>query len=67
MFDGQLTVGNWLSFTVTVNEQVLLRPTASVAFQITVVAPLGKAEPLGRPLVRTTEPPAQLSQYVGVV
>jgi hypothetical protein len=32
-------------------EQTAELPAASVAFQVTLVLPLGKAEPLGKPLV----------------
>lgn len=39
---GQLMVGAWTSLIVTLKEQVVLSPAASVARQITVVIPLGK-------------------------
>jgi hypothetical protein len=41
----QLIVGNSLSFTVTVNEQVLVLPLPSVTVHTTVVVPLGKIAP----------------------
>jgi len=62
---GQVIVGAWVSFTVMRNVHVLVRPTASVAFQVTVVMPFRKAEPLAKPLTKDTEPPAQLSVNVG--
>jgi len=49
--------------TVTVNEQVAVRRTASVAVQLTVVVPSGKTEPeAGTQAVVT---PGQLSVAVG--
>ena len=59
---GQVITGASVSFTVTRNEQVLVRPAASVARQITVVWPFGKTPPLGRPLCKAAPPPAQLSE-----
>src|SRR5439155_17456558 len=48
MLAGQVTVGAWLSLTVTVKVQSAeLFPLASVAWQVTVVVPFGKVEPLG--------------------
>src|SRR5436309_14414848 len=48
MLAGQVTVGAWLSLTVTVKLQSAeLFPLASVAWQVTVVVPFGKVEPLG--------------------
>ncbi len=41
MLAGQVIVGGWVSFTVTVNVQ--LGP--AVAVQVTVVVPTGKNEP----------------------
>ena len=64
---GQLVkMGAWVSLTVTLKEQVLASPDASVALHTTVVTPLGNAEPLASPLCRLTEPPEQLSVMVGV-
>jgi hypothetical protein len=60
-------IGGWLSVTVTVNEQVLVKPAPSVAFHTTVLLPFGKAEPLVKPLVFTTVGGVQLSVAVGVV
>ena len=52
MFAGQVSVGLWLSLTVTVNEQ--LGP--AVAVQVTVVAPRGKKEPDGGLHVTVPQP-----------
>ena len=46
MFDGQVTVGTWLSTTVTVKEQVAVKPDASVAIAVTVVVPAPNTLPL---------------------
>ena len=43
VFSGQVTVGAWLSSTVTVWLHVAVFPLASVAVQWTMVVPLGKA------------------------
>ena len=66
---GQAMVGNCTSVTVTVNEQVLVKPAPSVAFHTTVFVPFGKAELLANPLVFTTVGGGtmQLSVAVGVV
>jgi hypothetical protein len=48
---GQLMVGFWLSTTVTVNEQVLVLPTASVTRKMLVVIPTGYNAPDVSPLV----------------
>ena len=53
-----------LSLTVTVNVQVDLLPAASVAVEVTVVMPIGKAEPEGG--LETTVTPGQLSVAVTV-
>jgi hypothetical protein len=45
MLPGQVIVGNWLSTTVTVNEQKSWLPEASVALAITVVVPSGNVIP----------------------
>src|SRR6478672_11666404 len=39
---GQVRMGGWVSFTVTVKEQLTLLPAPSVAVQVTVVVPTGK-------------------------
>lgn len=49
-------VGICVSVTITCKEQVLLRPTASVARKVTVLVPTGKADPLANPLTRTEVP-----------
>jgi len=43
VFPGQVTTGFSQSVTVTVNEQLPLFPALSVAQQVTVVVPTGKA------------------------
>ena len=53
------------SETVTVKEHWPVRPTASVAVQVTVVTPTGNAVP--EPGTHWTDAPAQLSDAVGVV
>mgnify|MGYP007001774709 CR=1 FL=1 len=57
--------GNWPSFTVTVNVHVEVLPHASVAVEVTVVVPIGNAEPDAGELTIVTAPP-QLSVAVGV-
>ena len=42
---GQVMLGAWLSFTVTVNEQVAVFPWPSLAVAVTVVVPKLKIEP----------------------
>src|SRR5213592_5092808 len=65
MLVGQVTVGAWLSFTVTVKVQSAeLFPLASLAGQVTVVVPFGKVEPLGG--VQVVVEPGQLSLAVVV-
>ena len=65
MLAGQVTVGGWLSLTVTVKVQSSeLFPLASVARQVTVVVPVGKVEPLGG--VQVVVEPRQLSVAVVV-
>ena len=46
---GQVIAGACVSFTVTVNEQVDVLPTPSVAIQTLVVVPIGNVPPLGIP------------------
>jgi hypothetical protein len=55
MLAGQLIVGLWVSLTVTVNEQVALAPTASLATQLTVVVPTGKTDPDAGAQVTSTQ------------
>src|SRR2546428_10649726 len=45
-FAGTVTTGPVVSVTVTVNDAALVLPCASVAAQVTVVAPNGNVEPL---------------------
>ena len=47
MFDGQVIAGLSVSLTVTVKVQVAVFPESSVAVEVTVVVPLGKAAPEG--------------------
>lgn len=65
MLVGQVNVGFWLSFTVTVKLHAALLFDASVAVQVTVVVPRWNAEPDGG--TQLTEAPEQLSEAVGVV
>ena len=63
MFDGQVSVGNCASMTVTVNVQLPVRFEVSVAMHVTVVTPLLKVVPLaGLQLGGTL--PSQLSVAV---
>jgi hypothetical protein len=56
---GQSIAGGSLSLTVTLKVQVLVLPLASVAVQVTSVAPLGKDQPLAG--AQTKPAPGQLS------
>jgi len=47
MLAGQTITGTSRSITVMVKFVVEFRPAASVATQLTIVTPFGKAEPLG--------------------
>src|SRR5258705_13894346 len=51
IFAGHVTVGAWLSTTVTLNEQVAVFPDASVTRNVLVVTPTGKTPPLGMPAI----------------
>jgi hypothetical protein len=65
MFAGQLICGFSVSLTITMKEQVAINPAASVTVQLTVVVPLGNADPdVG---LQTTAPAGnvQLSVAVG--
>src|SRR5678815_5672114 len=50
VFAGQTIVGAWLSFTVTLKEQVAVLPDASMTRKLLVVVPAGKVAPLARPV-----------------
>ena len=63
---GQVTIGAWLSATVTVKLHELLLPDVSEAEQVTVVTPLGKAFPEAGEHV-TARAPSQASLAVGAV
>src|SRR5262245_21090080 len=45
-FAGHVTIGGWLSLTVTMKVHVLLFPLLSRAVLVTVVVPTGNANPL---------------------
>jgi hypothetical protein len=64
MLAGQLSDGGVVSSTVTVNEQFVVLPDASVAVQVTVVVPFGNVEPDGG--VQDAVIPGQLSLDVAV-
>jgi hypothetical protein len=57
MAGGQVIVGTSLSFTVTLNVQVLVNPPPSVALQVTVVFPFWKVATLLAPLAVGIVPP----------
>jgi hypothetical protein len=63
MLLGHVSVGNCVSTTVTVNEQLPVRFPASVAEHVTVVVPLLKVVPEAGTHV-TAETPEQLSVAV---
>ena len=67
IFVGQpASTGGWASLTVTVKLQEALLPAASVAEQVTVVTPLGKAAP-DAGLQFTVTTPGQFSLAEGWV
>ena len=59
--------GASVSLTVTVKEQLVLLPLASVTVKVFVVVPTGKTAPLARPAVCTVVDPLQLSVPTGEV
>ena len=59
---GQVIAGAWLSLTVTLNEQEAVLPEASVTRKLLVVVPIGKVDPLARPVSWATVCPGQLSE-----
>jgi hypothetical protein len=63
MSAGHVIVGNSLSITVTLNDNVDVFIDASVAVYVTVVVPIGKKEPIVFEAVNIT--PGQLSEAVG--
>ena len=65
-FEGQVITGNWLSVTVTVNEQVAVFELPSVTLNVFVVTPTGKLDPLANPVVCIVDAPGQLSVPTGV-
>ena len=66
IFEG-LTITGANPLTVTVNEQSVKLPDASVARYVTVVVPIENVEPLARPAVLTVVAPEQLSVPTGAV
>ena len=57
-----------MSLTVTVNEQVAVKPAASVTLYVSVVLPLGKVvEPGAKPAINVVVAPVQLSVPAGAV
>ena len=64
IFDGQEITGSSESFIVRINEQVSEFPAVSVATNVFVVAPTGKAEPEASPAIWVTITPGQLSVAV---
>ena len=65
MLEGQVSTGESVSTTVTVEEHVAVAPEASVTWNTFVVVPMGNVDPLARPLVRLVVD-AQLSVPTGV-
>ena len=65
IFEGQTICGN-KPVTVTVNEHWAVKPDASVTLCVTVVTPIGKVEPLAKPVVLTVVD-TQLSVPTGAV
>ena len=61
--------GGWLSVTDITMVQRRVLPAASVAWNMTLLLPTGKADPLTKPLTRVAVPVAgaQLSVNVGLV
>lgn len=59
--------GDSASDTVTLKEHVLVRPAASVAVNVWLVLPTGKALPLARPAVCNVDTPGQLSAPMGLM
>ena len=56
-----------MSTTVTVKEQVVVVPEASVTRKVFVVTPTGKVAPLARPTICVVVAPGQLSVPTGAV
>ena len=67
MFAGQLIVGFSVSLTVTVKEQAFVLPAPSVTWNVFVVVPFGKTEPLASPAICVVIAPGQLSVPTGAV
>ena len=56
-----MIVGDSMSLTVTVKEQVAVLPEPSVTVKLFEVVPEGKLDPLAKPTVCAKFAPAQLS------
>ena len=56
-----MIVGDSMSLTVTVKEQVAVLPEPSVTVKLFEVVPEGKLDPLAKPAVCAKVAPAQLS------
>ena len=66
MFDGQLTTGNCVSRTVTVNVHWLLLPELSKTLLVTVLVPKANAEPLAGTLTMLVTPQLSVAFTVNV-
>ena len=66
MFSGQVIVGAWVSFTVTVKAQVEVLFAASVTLKVLVVTPTANDDPEAKPAVWIVLWPEQLSVPDGV-
>src|ERR1041384_2890917 len=64
MLVGQVMIGGWVSFTVTVKLHVAVFVEVSVAVQLTVLVPFANVEPLAGAQLAVT--PGQLSLTVAV-
>jgi hypothetical protein len=64
MLVGQVMIGGWVSFTVTVKLHVAVFVEVSVAVQVTVLVPFANVEPLAGVQLAVT--PGQLSLAVAV-
>ena len=67
IFPGQEMLGNWVSFILTIKEQVEVFPEPSDTKNVLVVDPKGKIEPEANPNVCWVTAPEQLSVPTGVL
>ena len=65
MLAGQVITGFSVSVIVTVKEQVAMKLAPSVTLRFTVLLPMGKNEPLGKPLVTVSTGFGQFSRMLG--